>query len=180
MTALSARSLSVPPSIVPFPPSAQFEEGQRTRLLCGLARADPPVTFTWRKDGVEIRGPSGQKELYHTPLEGIKTSSELVLSPFPFEPRPIPYKLPKKAGILGPFDRTDPLLAEAPSSRSLPFVKITTNLDDFSSLLTFVTLRSAEHSGNYTCVAENAAGKAEYTARISVKGIHSYRARPAF
>ena len=78
----------------------------------------------------------------------------------------------KKAGILGPFDRTDPLLAEESSSRSLPFVKITTNLDD-SSLLTFVNLRSAEHSGNYTCVAENAAGKAEYTARISVKGIRT-------
>ena len=74
---------------------------------------------------------------------------------------------------MGPFDRTDPLLAEESSSRSLPFVKITTNLDDFSSLLTFVTLRSAEHSGNYTCVAENAAGKAEYTARISVKGIRT-------
>ena len=68
------------------------------------------------------------------------------------------------------------------SSRSLPFevddegeqlVKITTNLDDFSSLLTFVNLRSVAHSGNYTCVAENAAGKAEYTARISVKGIHT-------
>ena len=74
---------------------------------------------------------------------------------------------------MSPFDRTDPLLAEESSSRSLPFVKITTNLDDFSSLLTFVTVRSAEHSGNYTCVAENAAGKAEYTARISVKGIHT-------
>ena len=74
---------------------------------------------------------------------------------------------------MDPFDRTDSLLAEESSSRSLPFVKITTNLDDFSSLLTFVTLRSAEHSGNYTCVAENAAGKAEYTARISVKGIHT-------
>ena len=59
---LVAPSLSVPPSIVPFPPSAQFEEGQRTRLLCGLARADPPVSFTWLKDGVEIRGPSGRKE----------------------------------------------------------------------------------------------------------------------
>ena len=83
----------------------------------------------------------------------------------------------------GLFDRTDPSLADASSSsQSLPFdvdaegeqlVKITTNLDDFSSLLTFVNLRSAAHSGNYTCVAENAAGKAEYTARISVKGIHT-------
>ena len=71
----------------------------------------------------------------------------------------------------GLFDRTDPSLADGSSSRSLPFVKITTNLDDFSSLLTFVDLQSAAHSGNYTCVAENAAGKAEYTARISVKGI---------
>ena len=44
-----------------------------------------------------------------------------------------------------------------------------TNVDDFSSLLTFANLRS-HHSGNYTCLAENVAGKATYTAEITVKG----------
>ncbi len=126
--------LSVPPEIVPFPPAGAFEEGQRTRLLCGLARADPPVTFRWLKDGVRIAHAHGSS----SSSDGTSTTNLL---------------------NRGSEDDDDDQL-----------VKITTNVADFSSLLTFVSLRSESHSGNYTCVAENAAGKAEYTALISVKG----------
>ena len=45
-----------------------------------------------------------------------------------------------------------------------------TSVDEFSSLLTFVRLES-HHAGNYTCVAENDAGRTEHTAQITVKGI---------
>ena len=39
----------------------------------------------------------------------------------------------------------------------------------FSSILTINTVTSS-HSGNYTCVAANKVGKAEYTAQLSVTG----------
>ena len=49
-----------------------------------------------------------------------------------------------------------------------------TAVDEFSSLLTFVSLRSA-HSGNYTCLAENEAGRAQYTTTITVKGTYYFK-----
>eukprot|EP00095_Tigriopus_kingsejongensis_P001845 maker-scaffold10_size831480-snap-gene-7.22 protein:Tk01845 transcript:maker-scaffold10_size831480-snap-gene-7.22-mRNA-1 annotation:"down syndrome cell adhesion molecule-like protein" len=103
-------TVHVPPEIVPFPTSSQVvqREGIRTRLLCGLARGDLPITFRWLKDGAQAL---------------VKPSDLLQI----------------------------------------------TSVDDFSSLLTFVSLQS-HHSGNYTCVAENSAGRAEFTAQLTVKG----------
>lgn len=46
----------------------------------------------------------------------------------------------------------------------------TTKLGDRSSVLTIANAMAA-HSGNYTCVATNAAGSASYTAAVHVNGI---------
>ncbi|XP_059078554.1 cell adhesion molecule Dscam2-like [Tigriopus californicus] len=107
----------VPPEIVPFPTSSQVvqREGFRTRLLCGLARGDLPITFRWLKDGSASVKPSALVQI--------------------------------------------------------------TSVDDFSSLLTFVSLQS-HHSGNYTCVAENSAGRAEFTAQLTVKVPPSWILKP--
>ena len=56
---------SVPPEIVPFSTSgnadraAVHREGIRVRLLCGLARGDLPVSFSWLKDGLHVGGLEG-------------------------------------------------------------------------------------------------------------------------
>ena len=42
-------------------------------------------------------------------------------------------------------------------------------VDEYSSLLIIKSLR-ASHSGNYTCAAQNAAGRDERTATLTVKG----------
>ena len=42
-------------------------------------------------------------------------------------------------------------------------------VDDFASLLTIARLEPA-HSGKYTCVAENLAGRAQHSANLNVKG----------
>lgn len=42
-------------------------------------------------------------------------------------------------------------------------------LDPYSSLLSISSL-SAEHSGDYTCVAANPAAEVRYTAKLQVKG----------
>lgn len=45
-------------------------------------------------------------------------------------------------------------------------------LDSYSSLLSISSLDS-RHSGNFTCVARNAAAEVRYTAKLQVKGNHT-------
>lgn len=45
-----------------------------------------------------------------------------------------------------------------------------TSIDQYSSLLSIPSL-SAKHSGEYTCVATNAASEYQLTAKLQVKGI---------
>ena len=142
----SLYSLTVPPEIVPFPTSAQVQrEGIRTRLLCGLARGDPPITFKWLKNAQlpDERELAHARENAHAQArvhEGESAYTAL-------------------SGIRGGL--------ELASSELLTV----TSVDDFSSLLTFVSLRS-HHSGNYTCLAVNEAGSAHFTASLTVKGTH--------
>lgn len=44
------------------------------------------------------------------------------------------------------------------------------SLDQYTSLLSIPSL-SASHSGDFTCVASNAAAEVKYTANLQVKGI---------
>jgi len=48
----------------------------------------------------------------------------------------------------------------------------TTKIGDRSSILTITSVMAA-HSGNYTCMAQNAAGAASYTAMVHVNGTHT-------
>lgn len=48
----------------------------------------------------------------------------------------------------------------------------TTKIGDRSSVLTITSVMAA-HSGNYTCMAQNAAGTASYTAMVHVNGTHT-------
>ena len=142
----SLYSLTVPPEIVPFPTSAQVQrEGIRTRLLCGLARGDPPITFKWLKNA-RLAG----AERAHA-QKGASTAHALSAHARSAQPQ--------QPSVLGGL--------ELESSELLSV----TSVDDFSSLLTFVSLRS-HHSGNYTCLAVNEAGSAHFTASLTVKGTH--------
>lgn len=47
------------------------------------------------------------------------------------------------------------------------------SLDQYSTLLNIPSL-SAVHTGDYTCVASNAAAEVKYTASLKVKGIVYY------
>ena len=132
--------------------------GSRTRVICGLARGDLPVHFQWRKDGIPLTtkttptsnnflpafyNNNAKNNLFHTSNSDFKISrNERKL------------RLHASATTMTRFN---------PDT-----IKITT-IDAFSSLLTISSLGD-EHTGNYTCVATNPAGHAQYTASLTVKG----------
>ena len=132
--------------------------GSRTRVICGLARGDLPVHFQWRKDDIPLstKTPSAsnmflpafynnnaKNKLFHTSNSDFKINRN-------------ERKLRMHASA-------------ATMTRFNPDTVKITAIDAFSSLLTISSLGD-EHTGNYTCVATNPAGHAQYTASLTVKG----------
>lgn len=51
-------SSATAPQIEPMKPLNNVEMGQRVTILCAINRGTPPISFSWRKDGVPIgQGP---------------------------------------------------------------------------------------------------------------------------
>ena len=49
-------SLPVPPKLIPFSfMDDQFYKGMRAHVVCAATQGDLPLSFTWLKDGVDVR-----------------------------------------------------------------------------------------------------------------------------
>ena len=134
--------------------SSSRAAGSRTRVICGLARGDLPVHFQWLKDGVHLS--SKTTSTSHTFLPDFHSaSSQKIFNP--------------SSASKYSSDRNNFSLHETKKTGLEPTTIQITNIDAFSSLLTISSLGD-EHTGNYTCVATNPAGHAQYTASLTVKG----------
>ena len=130
--------------------SSSRAAGSRTRVICGLARGDLPVHFQWLKDGILLS--SKPSSTSNTFLQAFYNSANKKL-----------------------FDSS--WASKTSNENNLHATKMNiepdnvqiTTIDAFSSLLTISSLGD-EHTGNYTCVATNPAGHAQFTASLTVKG----------
>lgn len=122
--------------------------GSRTRVICGLARGDLPVHFQWLKDGILLSSKTA-------------SASNTFLPTF--------YSGKKLFDSSSASNSNDRTLRMLPTTRFEPNTVQITTIDAFSSLLTISSLGD-QHTGNYTCVATNPAGHAQYTASLTVKG----------
>ena len=133
--------------------------GSRTRVICGLARGDLPVQFQWLKDGIILLSSKAA------------STSNSFLSAFYNNANMKLFDTSKSSAFKNSqIDRTSSMHAASamPNEYDPDTVQIT-SIDAFSSLLTISSLGD-EHTGNYTCVATNPAGHAQYTASLTVKG----------
>ena len=123
--------------------------GSRTRVICGLARGDLPVHFQWFKDGVLLSSKTAAvtSNTFFTTL----------------------YRTKNLFDSSSASNRKDRKLGMRSTKRFQPSSVQITAIDEFSSLLTISSLED-QHTGNYTCVATNPAGHAQYTASLTVKG----------
>lgn len=53
---LSNRYIAVAPEILPFHFEKKLQQGTRAGVACIVSTGDPPITFTWQKDGRDIKG----------------------------------------------------------------------------------------------------------------------------
>lgn len=95
------------PEVKPFHFSGGLKPGKRVSVICSVIDGDPPFTFKWLKDGMQLN-------------EGDDVSVR--------------------------------------------------TLDEFNSNLAFGKL-GPQNNGNYTCVVSNAAGVAQQSDMLSMKGI---------
>ena len=134
--------------------SSSRAAGSRTRVICGLARGDLPVHFQWLKDGVHLSSKTTSTSHKFLPNFYSASSQKIFDSSSASKnsnARSFRLHETKKTGL-----------------EHSTTIQITT-IDAFSSLLTISSLGD-EHTGNYTCVATNPAGHAQYTASLTVKG----------
>ena len=132
--------------------------GSRTRVICGLARGDLPVHFQWRKDGIPLSSKTTSTSNSFLPAFYNNNAQNNM-----FHTSNSDFKVRRNERNLGMHASPATMTGFNPET-----VKIT-NIDAFSSLLTISSLGD-EHTGNYTCVATNPAGHAQYTASLTVKG----------
>ena len=133
--------------------------GSRTRVICGLARGDLPVQFQWLKDGIALLSSKAA------------STSNSFLTAFYNNANTNLFDTSKNSAFKNSqTDRTSSMHAASGMMNNYDpeTVQITT-IDAFSSLLTISSLGD-EHTGNYTCVATNPAGHAQFTASLTVKG----------
>ena len=133
--------------------------GSRTRVICGLARGDLPVHFQWLKDGIAL-------------LSAKTTTTSNTFLPAFYNAKMKLFDTSKNSAFKNSQIDRGSSMTHAASAMMTKFdpdtVQITT-IDAFSSLLTISSLGD-EHTGNYTCVATNPAGHAQFTASLTVKG----------
>ncbi|XP_022245933.1 junctional adhesion molecule A-like [Limulus polyphemus] len=48
-------SSSDPPKIQPFSFPVNLQVGSPIRVTCGLEKGSPPLTFTWKKNGIQLK-----------------------------------------------------------------------------------------------------------------------------
>ena len=133
--------------------------GSRTRVICGLARGDLPVQFQWLKDGIALLS-SRTASTSNSFLPAFHSNANMKL-----------FDTSKNSAFKNSqIDRTSSMhAASAMTNKYDPDNVQITTIDAFSSLLTISSLGD-EHTGNYTCVATNPAGSAQFTASLTVKG----------
>ena len=54
LTSFCAATLASAPRIVPFALSNDIEMGQRVSIVCSLKEGTPPISFSWRRDGLPV------------------------------------------------------------------------------------------------------------------------------
>ena len=144
-------------------PGSSRAAGSRTRVICGLARGDLPVRFQWLKDGISLSSSTSSlstsdNTYFNANNENLFDSSAASVS------SPISDNEKYIHNMYMSTTTAKRFIAKDPSDT----IQITT-IDAFSSLLTISRLGD-EHTGNYTCVATNPAGRAQFTASLTVKG----------
>lgn len=132
--------------------------GSRTRVICGLARGDLPVHFQWLKDGLPLSTKTMSTSNTFLPVSYNSNARNKR-----FHTSNSDFKISRNERKFGEH------ASAATRARFNPKTIHITTIDAFSSLLTISSLGD-EHSGNYTCVATNPAGHAQYTASLTVKG----------
>ncbi|PSN46727.1 Down syndrome cell adhesion molecule-like protein Dscam2, partial [Blattella germanica] len=188
----------VPPKITPFSFARDLNVGDRTSIQCVVVTGDLPLSFVWLKDqhgsladintrqyddftstlsiGSISRAHSGNytcrvsnaaSTVTHTAQLRVNVPPRI--SPFYFEDGVTEGMHTQIMCTASQGDRPFNITwrkDSQPLSDDARWISIS-DYAPFSSILTINTVTSS-HSGNYTCVAANKVGKAEYTAQLSV------------
>ncbi|KAE8748709.1 hypothetical protein FOCC_FOCC004512 [Frankliniella occidentalis] len=185
-----------PPKLSPFGPPLSAHEGERASITCSVVSGDKPLHLQWLKDGLPLETVHRVDE-YNSILlieslsrehngsytcsasngaaEVTQTQELLVNVPPVIEPFKFQDGLSE-----GMRTRTVCGVSRGDTPLSIRWLKdgeplsqhmsaSVSQLDQYASILSIPHL-SAAHSGQFTCVASNAAAEVRYTAELSVKG----------
>uniref|UniRef100_T1IT85 Down syndrome cell adhesion molecule-like protein Dscam2 n=1 Tax=Strigamia maritima TaxID=126957 RepID=T1IT85_STRMM len=183
--ATNAAGTVIPPKILPFAfQDDQFFKGMRAHIVCAVSQGDLPISFKWLKDGQDISS-SGMgiimrdydghaKSLSIESVLSIHTGNYTCVA---IPPKIVPFAFQDEHLIEGSLLRVSCVVSRGDLPLAMTWLKdgkllpesvLVREFDSYSTVLSIDPVKR-EHTGNYTCKAENQAGIASYNAELIVQ-----------